>query len=141
LAHGWAHVPQAAPLFQEAWQSQSGELCLVGVLGLAATGTLTDQTRDAALRGQNFWSNVSYPYQGLAATLLMKYWARDEALIKTALNRASRDFNSLWEHDVAVAFLLESSTDRSDVCDWILAELAGEFPFNVVGDRRRTWGQ
>ena len=121
LAHGWQDGPAAAPLFEEAWESHSAELCLVGVLGLAATGKVTAEARDAVLRGQSMWSDVSYEYRELAATMLMKYWPGDDALINGALKRVSRHSDSIWEHDVAISYLMESPVDRADVRAWILA--------------------
>lgn len=142
LALGWPNLPEAAPLFAEAWHSDSDELCLVGILGLAATGVATDEARDAVLRGQNFRSDVSYPHRELAASMLMKYWPDDEVLIKGALSRAAGDFNSIWEHDVASAYLMEmeSPVDRADVRAWILAELRRDHSFNVMNDER-IWSQ
>lgn len=140
LAHGWPNVPEATQLFEEAWKSHSAELCLVGVLGLAATGRATDEARDAALRGQNWWSDVSYEYRELAAAMLMKYWPDDETLIKGALKRASHHSDSIWEHDVAIGYLVESPVDRADVRAWILAELGRDFPFNTMRDER-IWSQ
>lgn len=140
LALGWPDVPEAAPLFGEAWHSHSGELCLVGTLGLAATGAATDEARDAVLRGQSWRSDVSYEHRELAAVMLMKYWPCDDTLVKGALRRASRSFDSLWEHDVAIGYLMESPVDRADVRAWILAELGRDFPFNVMRDKR-IWSQ
>lgn len=140
LALGWPDMPEAAPLFREAWHSHGAELCLVGILGLAATGAATDEARDAVLRGQNFWSDVSYPHRELAVSMLMKYWPGDETLIRSALSRASGNFNSTWEHDVASVYLMESPVDRADVRAWILAELGGDHPFNVMTDKR-IWSQ
>lgn len=140
LALGWPNVPEAVPLFKEAWHSQGADLCLVGILGLAATGGLTEDARDAVLRSQNFWSDVSYPHRELAAAMLLKYWPGDETLVKGALRRASRSFDSPWEHDVASAYLMESPVDRADVRAWILAELGRDFPFNI-GNDKRIWSQ
>ncbi|MDP3670874.1 MAG: NACHT domain-containing protein [Telluria sp.] len=141
LALGWPNVPEAAPLFEEAWQSQGADLCLVGIFGgLAATGAATDDARDAVLRGQNFWSDVSYPHRELAVAMLLKYWPDDETLVKSALRRASRNFDSPWEHDVASAYLMESPVARADVRAWILAELGRDYAFNVMGDNR-IWSQ
>lgn len=140
LAHGWQDDPAAASLFEEAWKSHSAELCLVGVLGLAATGNITAEARDAALRGQSMWSDVSYEYRDLAATMLMKYWPDDEELVRGALRRVSRQSDSIWEHDVAINYLMESSVGRAEVRAWILAELGRDFPFNV-GREHRIWSQ
>jgi len=140
LALGWPDAPEAATLFGEAWQSQGAELRLVGILGLAATGTTTDDARDVVLHSQNFWSDISYPHRELAATILMKYWPGDETLIASALHRTSRNFDSPWGHDVATAYLMESPVDRTNVRAWILAELGREFPFNV-GTDKRIWSQ
>lgn len=140
LALGWPDVSEAAPLFEEAWRSRSAELCLVGILGLVKIGAANDEARDVVLRAQNHWSDVSYPHRELAASMLMKYWPGDETLIESALRRASRNSDSLWEHDVAPAYLMESPVDRADVRAWILVELGRDFPFNVMIDRR-IWSQ
>lgn len=140
LALGWPDAPEVAPLFEEAWYSHRAELHLVGVLGLAATGAATDEARDAVLRGQNFWSDVSYEYRELAVAMLMKYWPGDETLIESALRRASRNFDSPWEHEAAIAYIMESPLDRADVRAWILAELGHEHPFNVL-NAKRIWSQ
>lgn len=140
LALGWADALEATSLFREAWYSHAADLRLVGILGLAATGAATDEMRDAALRGQNFSSDVSYPYRELAVTMLMKFWPGDETLVKSALSRASGNFDSLWEHDGASAYLMESPVDREEVRAWILAEFGSEFPFNVGSDNR-IWSQ
>jgi energy-coupling factor transporter ATP-binding protein EcfA2 len=140
LAHGWAEVPEAASLFKEAWHSHSAELALVGILGLAATGNASDEARDAVLRGQSIWSDVSYPYRDLALTMLMKYWPGDETLVKDALKRLYRNSDSLWQYDGAMAYLMESPVDRPDVCAWILAQFDLDYPFNLPGDRR-IWSQ
>ncbi len=120
LAIGWTEVPEAIPLFEEAYVSHSAELRLVGILGLAARDLANDEARDVVLRAQNMWSEVSHTHRDLAARMLMKYWPSDETLIKSALRRVSRDFDSLWEIDVATAYLLESSVNRIDVRAWIL---------------------
>lgn len=140
VAHGWPNVTKARPLFNEAWHSQDPELRLVGILGLAAIGTATDEMRDVALRGQNHWSDASYPYHALAATMLMKYWPGDKTLIETALQRASGSFESLWEHHTASAYLMESPVDHANVRAWILDELSGNYPFNVLRGER-IWSQ
>ena len=140
LALGWPTNHEVALLFSEAWNSHSAELCLVGILGLAVTGSTTQQARDAVLRGQSMWSDISYPHRELAAAMLLKYWSGDDTLIRGALSRMMGDFRSHWEHDVASAFLMESPVDRSDVRTWILAELRKDFAFNVARDRR-IWSQ
>lgn len=131
LALGWHDVPEAAPLFAEAWHSHRSELRLVGALGLAASGSVTDEMRDAVLRGQNHWSDAPYQYRELAAGMLMEYWPGDEVLITTALSRVSGNSNSLWEHDTATAYLMESPVDRVDVRAWILSELGQDHPFTL----------
>lgn len=139
LAIGWPNSPKVAPLFGEAWHSHGAELRLVGALGLATTDIRTDETRDAALRGQNFWSDISYPHRDLAAAMLKRYWPGDEALVRSALKRASNSFDSIWELDAASAYLLESPIDHADVRAWILSELDSDYPFNVMGDSRTWW--
>ncbi|NMF98207.1 NACHT domain-containing protein [Aromatoleum toluolicum] len=141
LALGWSGSPKAAPLFEEASHSHRAELRLVGIFGLAKIGAANDEARDAVLHSQYFWSGVSYPHRELAAAMLINYWPGDETLIESALKRVSRNSDSLWEHDVASAYLLESPVDRADVRAWILAELGSKFPFNVIGDERRIWSQ
>ncbi|MBD8092548.1 NACHT domain-containing protein [Pseudomonas fluorescens] len=140
LALGWPNAPAVTPLFQEAWLSHGAELRLVGILGLAATGSASDEARDIVLRCQNHWSDVSYPHHDLAATMLMKYWPGDEILVKSALDRVSGNFDSIWEHTSAIAYLLESPLDRADVRAWILAELGREHPFNIMSNNR-CWAQ
>lgn len=140
LALGWPNVPEAAPLFEEAWQSHGAELCLVGILGLASKGAVTDEARDSVLRAQNHWSDVSYEHQDLAAKMLMKYWPGDETLVKSALHRASGNFDSPWEYHAALAYLLESPVDRTDVRAWILAQFDKDYPSNVPRERR-IWSQ
>ncbi len=141
LALGWRDAPEAAPLFEEAWRLHKRELGLVGILGLASRGTATDEAIDAVLLAQGFWSDISYPHRELAATMLMKYWPGNDTLIKGALGRASRHFDSPWELDVAYAYLMESAVDRDDVRTWILAELGRDHPFNVMGGSQRLWSQ
>jgi hypothetical protein len=141
LAHGWVDVPEVVPLFEEAWLSHKGELNLIGILGLAEIGAATDEMRDAVLRGQSVWSDLSYPHRDLAGAMLMRYWPGDETLIKGALARATGHFGSIWELDVAMAYLLESPIEHADVRAWILAELANDFPFNVLSGGERTWSQ
>jgi energy-coupling factor transporter ATP-binding protein EcfA2 len=136
LALGWSNVPAAASLFEQARGSHGAELRLVGILGLAAMGALTDEMRDAVLRGQSFWSGLSYPHRELAGAMLIKYWPGDDTLVAGALARASGRFDSPWEHDVATAYLMESPLERADVRAWILVQLKGEFPFNVMRDNR-----
>jgi len=140
LIIGWADVPEALPMFEEAWDSHGADLRLVGILGLAETGIASDEARDAVLGAQSMWSDISYPYRDLAATMLMRHWPDDETLVKGALRRASKNFDSIWELDVATSYLLESSTENAEVRNWILAELDGEFPFNVMADQR-IWSQ
>lgn len=140
VALGWPDIPNADTVFGEAWHSHDAELCLVGILGLAATGKATDEMRDFTLRGQSRWSDLSYPYRELAATMLMKYWPGDKTLIESALSRAWRNSDSPWEHDGAAAYIMESPVDHADVRRWVLAELSGEYPFNVFNDKR-IWSQ
>ncbi|MBV7527257.1 NACHT domain-containing protein [Pseudomonas sp. PDM29] len=138
VAYGWPSEPQATSLFEEAWNSHSSDLRLVGALGLANIGIITNELRDAALRGQSIWSDTSYPYRDLARTLLMKYWPDDDALIESALSRAAGNSHSVWECDSAMAYLLQAHVDRTDVRSWILREFDGDYPFNSM-DRRRIW--
>lgn len=140
LALGWPNVPEVIPLFKEAWHSQGADLCLVGILGLAVRGELTQETRDAVLHYQHFWSDASYPHRELAKAMLLKYWSGDETLVKGALRRASRSFDSPWEHEIAISYLMESPVDRGDVRAWILEEFGREYPFNVMNDTR-LWSQ
>lgn len=140
LAQGWPDAPDSAPLFTEAWQSHDAELRLVGILGLAKTGTVTDEARDAVLRAQTFWSNVSFPHRELASVMLQDYWPCDEALIESALRRASGGFHSIWEPDVAIAYLMKSPVDHADVRAWIVAELGSDYPFIATHDAL-IWSQ
>lgn len=136
LALGWPDMRESAPLFEEAWGSKAAELRLVGILGFAATGAANDEMRDCVLHSQNFWSNISYEYRELAATMLMKYWSRDSTLVEGALARVSGNFDSPWEHDVATAYLMESPVERTDVRKWVLEELKDRFPFIGTHDKR-----
>lgn len=138
LALGWPNIPNAASLFEQAWHSHNPDLRLVGILGLAQTGAATGEARDVVLRSQNFWSEVSYPYRNLASSMLIKYWPADEMLVESALRRAHRDFNSIWENDVAVSYLMGLPIDRTDVRAWICDELRREHPFTIM-DRQNIW--
>lgn len=140
LVYGWANLPGAMKLFSEARYSHSGELRLVGILGLVTAGEEDKEARDITLHSQSFWSGLSYPYRDLAATMLMKFWAGEETLVASALERASRGSNYGWEYDTAIAFILESPTGTPGVHAWILDELDRDFPFNLPGDRR-AWSQ
>lgn len=139
LALGWRSVPDAGPLFEEAWESHNGELSLVGILGLAERGEATDEARDAVLRGQSFWSNVSYHDRKLAVSMLMKHWPDDDALVRGALASVSGKVDSVWEDDVATAYLLQLPVHRLEVREWILTELSKEFPFSVGVADQRIW--
>jgi energy-coupling factor transporter ATP-binding protein EcfA2 len=138
LALGWPTVPEAMQLFDEAFQSHSGALRLCGILGLAEAGTVPEEAREVVLRGQNFSSNLSYPYRELAVAMLMKYWPGDDTLVQSALQRASGDIHSPWEYDAAIAYLMESPTDRADVRAWILGQFATKFPFHASAGKR-SW--
>ena len=140
LALGWKDDPQARTLFAQALDSSSAEMRLIGALGQAEGGNRSERLRDEALRAHNFWSEVSYPRRELASLMLLKFWPDDEELSKGALQRASGNYQSPWEHDVAVAYLLESRTDRADIRAWVLHELGKQFPFNVMNDER-AWSQ
>lgn len=141
LAHGWPDVPEAAPLFEKAWNSHQGDLCLVGILGLAAIGKVSAETRDAVLRGQNWRSDVSYEYRELAVRMLIRRWPNDPALVSSALARASDRMNSLWESGPAIRYLLASSVDQPDVRKWILSELGSDFPFNSASIDGGVWAE
>ncbi len=140
LALGWANVSQAGPLFEEAYRSNSAELRLVGILGLAEIGAAPEAARDAVLRSQNFWSDLSYPHRALAGAMLMKYWPGDDMLVKGALRRVSGHSGSPWDNDVATAYLMASPADRADVRAWILVELARDYPF-IAARGGRLWAQ
>ncbi|MCU6501985.1 NACHT domain-containing protein [Rugamonas sp. A1-17] len=141
LALGWPNSPEAVSLFNQAWRTGTGDLALVGILGLATTGAIPEDARDAVLRGQHVWSDVSYEYRELAAKMLMKYWPGDETLIQSALRRLSHEPRTLWEYGSAIAYLLESPLDHSAVRAWIVAEFRRtEYPFNTSGDQR-IWQQ
>jgi energy-coupling factor transporter ATP-binding protein EcfA2 len=136
LAIGWPHDPGSALLFEDAYHSHRSELRLVGILGLAESGTVPDEARKVVLNDQNFWSDISHPYRGLAIGILLKYCSDDNTLVSSALHRVSGNFDSLWEHDAATAYLMESSTERPDVRAWILTQFKQEFPFNVMNSDR-----
>lgn len=140
LALGWSDIPEVAELFEEAWRSQRSELCLVGILGLATIGAADEKARDAVLRGQNYMSDLSLPHRDMAAKMLMKYWPGDETLIKSALRRLSRDFDSHWEYDAACSYVLESPEDNADARAWVLSELSGDHPF-AGSHGGRVWSQ
>ena len=140
LAHGWAGTELAAPLFEEAYRSRSRELRLVGILGLAERGVPPEEAPGVVLHAQNLWSDLSHPHRDLAAAMLIKYWPGDDRLVRGALRRASGHGGSIWEHDVAVRYLLASPTDRADVCTWILDALRENFPFNIM-DGKHSWAQ
>lgn len=139
LALGWPRMPEAALLFKEARHSDSAELRLVGILGLVSMGAATDDARDVVLRSQSFWSDVSYPHRGLAAEMLVKYWADDETLVRSALSYLSGDRNLPWEHNVAITYLMESSVDRADIRAWILAQFGRGF--RIFPRDERIWSQ
>lgn len=140
LALGWPDVPAVSQVFEDAWHSHGEELRLIAILWRAATGTATDEARDFVLHHQNFWSGISSEYRELAVAMLMKYWPGDETLIQSALRHRSYNSKSPWEHDAAVAYLMESPIDHADVRAWILAELENEYPFHVLNDSR-LWSQ
>jgi energy-coupling factor transporter ATP-binding protein EcfA2 len=140
IALGWPNATGAPELFKEAYESHEGELRLVGILGLVVLGKATNEMRDAVVRGQSFWSNISHQYRELAVAMLMKYWPDDEELIEGALAVFRGARPSIWEHQTAVCYLLESSVDRANVCAWILSELQGDHPFNISG-AKRSWSQ
>lgn len=139
LALGWGTWPQVKNVMESATRSASPELRLVGIMGLAEQGRAPAEAKVEVVRSQNFWSELSYPHRELAASMLMKYWPGDNKLIEGALKRAAGDYDSPWELDVASAYLLESPTDRQDVCEWIRTELEDEFPFNTHRDERTWW--
>jgi len=140
LALGWPRAPGVADLFEQARRSSDAQLCLVGILGLAEIGSLSDESRDIVLRAQNHWADVSHPYHDLAVAMLMKYWPNDSALVQSALGRLSGQAETPWEYEAACHYLLECSVDRSDVREWILSEFTREFPFNVMSDGR-VWSR
>ncbi|MGY4534623.1 hypothetical protein ACVW0Y_003765 [Pseudomonas sp. TE3786] len=134
LALSWSTEPEVAPLFWEAWRSHSGDLKVVGILGLAQIGEHTDEMRESVLRGQSLWSDVSFSHRDLAAAMLRQYWPNDETLTRGALRRVSGDVSSHWEMDSAIAYLSSLRTCSEEVKEWILAELSQDHPFSVMGD-------
>lgn len=140
LALGWHTDEEAQAVFAQAWVSECPELRLVGILGFASAGTATTAMRDAVVRAQGFWSEISYPHRDLAGAMLGQYWANDDELIQEALRRASGAFDSPWEIQVATNYLLECPVDRPDVCAWVLEQLGERFPFLTAHDGR-TWSQ
>lgn len=136
LALGWASLPAAAALFNQAWCSGDAEMRLVGILGLVTSGSSSEEARDVVVRCQGFWSGLSHPYRELAGAMLMKYWPADSGLVEDALKRASQQYGSNWEYDVAIAYLMESPVSSPTVRAWILEELKRDFPFNITNDTR-----
>lgn len=138
LAHGWAALPEAQVLFNEAWTQHNGDLKLAGMLGLLVNGRATPDMRDSLVRAQSYFSNVSHAFRELAVTLLLKYWPNDPGLIRQALARAKGEFNGLWEHDTAVMYLLEASTDRKNVRAWVRRQFREKYPFHIF-HHQRLW--
>lgn len=140
LALGWAAMPQARHLFDVAQHSQDAELRLVGILGHAANGILSEASCDAVLQSQSMWSGISYQYRELATSMLFKYWLGNEKLIKLALQRLAHERHTLWEYDGAVEFLLHSPTSHAAVRDWIIAEFEqNNYTFSSL--RPHIWSQ
>lgn len=139
LALGWHADEEAQIAFTQAWDSESPELRLLGILGIASAGAATTAMRDEVVRAQEFWSEISYPHRDLAGAMLMRYWANDDELFREAIRRASGAFDSRWEIQVATNYLLEGSVDRLDVRTWVLAQLKERFPFATVHDGRTWW--
>lgn len=140
LAVGWKDDESLKPLYEVAASEHRGDLKLVGILGLVQLGHQTQAMRDSLLRATSYWSDTSYPYRDLAAALLMKYWNDDDDLIKSALAHQRNGYNSPWERDFAIAFLMETATDRADVRRWIVEQLHSKFPFNIIRSDR-VWAQ
>jgi hypothetical protein len=140
LAQGWSDLPKVKALFSEAWQSNGAELRLVGVLGLATTGILSDEARDFVLQSQSFWSGLSYQHRDLAAEMLRKYWHGNDVLIKSAVKRTSRASSSSWPYEEAIIYLLDSPVDHPDVRAWVSEELKRKYPFSIV-DGRQAWSK
>ncbi|MES2045278.1 MAG: NACHT domain-containing protein [Pseudomonadota bacterium] len=132
LAWGWPTNARVRRLFEEAIGSPNAEVRLVGLLGLAEGGRLDDEAKRIALDTQYFWNDASYPYRELAGAMLLKYWPDDDALVKGALHRASGNFDSPWQPELAMSYLLGTSVERLDVRAWVLNQLKTEFPFNMV---------
>jgi len=131
LAVGWEHDISLKPLYEVATSYHNGDLQIVGILGLTQLGQRSQELSDILLRSTNFWSDLSYPYRELAAALLIKYWNDSEPLIESALRHFQNQYSSPWDYDVAIQFLLGTSTVRTDVRDWIIDQLREKFPFNT----------
>ncbi|PXX46969.1 NACHT domain-containing protein [Undibacterium pigrum] len=134
LALGWPKVAEVLPLFEEARKSQASELRLIGTLGLAISGNISDEERGFVLHSQSYYSGLSYAYRNLAIEMLIKYWPRDESLLQGALLRISHSNGTLWEYDAAFAYLMKSPIENADVRNWILKELRNDHPFNTGRD-------
>ena len=71
-------------------------------------------------------ADIPLAHRDLAAKMLFKFWPDDNELIEAALRRASRDFNSHWEYDIAISYVMSAGVDRADVRAWLLDELGKE---------------
>lgn len=132
LVLGWPKDSDTRIAVEDAVGSANPEMRLVGYLGRAEAGSKCDEGRMEALRGQHFWSDLSYPYRELAGAMLLKHWPDDDALLPGALARADGEFNSHWEIELAFRYVLNASTDRADVRRFVRKELGERFPFNVT---------
>lgn len=136
LVLGWPTDAETTALADDAVSSASAELRLLGSFGRAESGRATDADRWVAFRAQLFWSDVSHSYRAMAGEMLLKYWPNDDELMAGALARASGDFKSPWEYDLAFSYVLDCSTDRPEIRSFIKRELGKERPFNVM-----HWGR
>lgn len=140
LVLGWPNDPETKVAVEDAVLSASPELRLVGFLGRAEAGSKCDEGRMEALRGQQFWSDLSYPHRELAGAMLLKHWPDEDALLADALARADGDFDSPWEMELAFRYVLNASTDRAEVRSFVKRQLGEKFPFNVMHGGR-VWSQ
>lgn len=140
LALGWKEDEGLLHFYQEAASKHTGDMQVAGILGLAQLDHHTRDMGKTLLYCSSFWSETSYPYRELAKVLLLRYWHDDNDLIASALGNMQNRYHSYWENDVAIAFLMETATDRVDVRHWIIQELSEEFPFNATGGER-LWEQ
>jgi energy-coupling factor transporter ATP-binding protein EcfA2 len=140
LALGWPTDARVKPLLEEGARSRNVELRLVGLLGFAENNRSDEDAKRIALDTQHFWNDASYPYRDLAGAMLLKYWPNDEELVKGALRRASGNFDSPWEPELAMSYVLRAPVERLDVRAWILNELKTEFPFNMAR-HSGGWGE
>ncbi|MFG6428865.1 NACHT domain-containing protein [Roseateles sp. LYH14W] len=139
VALGWPSTQQSIDLFQLAWDTREHELRLVGAMGLSAQGMSTPAMRDAAMRAQSNWSAVSYEYRSIAIWMLRRYWPNDPELIKSAVDRMTGRYDSVWEYDAAASYLMACDIANVDLRKWVLAEFTRQHPFNFHFSEDTAW--